>query len=337
MTCLLIHAQDNTVNKTEKEYQYLKQTLNKETADIESDTTCLKILHPASLPDWFSSIPPSDYSVLYALGISDPGMDQESAYKLAELRAKSVIGLLIHPRITSMIDNFSNEEYHTTSDEFVTKYENVFSMETNMASTTHSFEIANQYLTSFGEAVVLMKYNHDESRPELYDTMSVMVNTYQVERQKTDKYEIEERYEIRGFMKTGKDSLDYPFFLYSYKSLNNLIEIESRFGNEVLTFPYANFRYLETSDSLYPIMNENLIRKLNYGLWKAYIEILTKKISLLSHTLSGNIKQVGDDYSSQNKNLSREISESNPSFKINYVRISNNCITIDVDYLNKPK
>jgi hypothetical protein len=337
MICLLIRAQDNTINNTEKEYHYLQQTLNKETTNHEKDTTNLKILHPASLPSWLASLPPSDENISYALGISDPGMDEESAFKLAESRAKSVIGLLTHPRITSMIDNFSNEEYNTRSDEFVTKYENIFNIETNLASTANNFEIVNQYFTSFGEAVVLMKYNHGASAPELYDTTRVMVNTYQVERQKSDKYEIEDRYEIEGFMKTGNDSLDNLSFSYSYKSLNNLVEIESRFGYEVLPFPYANFRYMETSDSLSTIISENLTRKLNYGLWKAYIETLTKKIALLSHALSGNIKQVGDDYSSQNKNLSREISESNPSFKINCIQISNNCITIDVDYLNKPK
>lgn len=337
LTCLLIRAQDNTINKTEKDYHYLKQTLNKETTNLEKDTAKIKILHPASLPNWLANLPPSDENVSYALGISDPGMDEESAFKLAEIRAKSVIGLLTHPRITSMIDNFSNEESNSRSDEFATKYENIFSIETNLATTTNCFEITSRYFTSFGEAVVLMKYNHEISSPCLSDTTKVTVNTYQVERQKSDKFEIEDRYEIKGFQKTGNDTLETCSFSYSYKSLNNLVEIESSFGTNVLQFPYASFRYLETTDSLPPVANENLFRKLNYGLWKAYIETLTKKITLLSHALSGDIKQVGDDYSKQNKNLSREISESNPSFKINYIQISNNCLAIDVDHLNKPK
>jgi len=104
-----------------------------------------------------------------------------------------------------------------------------------------------------------------------------------------------------------------------------------------VTFPYFNFRYIGESDSLSFSMENNISNKLNYGLWKTYFEVLLQKILFLSQSSGFEIKQVGDDFASGNKNLSREIAEADPSFNITGWRIANNYLSLDVDYLNARK
>ena len=84
-------------------------------------------------------------------------------------------------------------------------------------------------------------------------------------------------------------------------------------------------------------MENNISNKLNYGLWKTYFEILIQKILFFPQSAGFEIKQVGDDFASGNKNLSREIAEADPSFTITGLRIDNNYIMLDVDYLNTRK
>jgi hypothetical protein len=330
----LLEAQDNSVSKTGKDYQYLQKTLNKETDKVAKDSAGVKILHPASLPSWMTEIPQSEMGVSYALGISDPGMDEKSAQQLAELRARSVIALLRQPLITTVIDNFANEQSSARTDGYVTKYETLYKVDASLKASSGNFEMISQYFTSFGECITLMKFSSIEDGAETGDSVYAGISTYQVERQKQNKSEIENRFEMEVSSTYTPDSI--RLFNYSYKSMNDLAEIESRFADQKLNFPYSSFRYQGSLDSLDTGSEMNLAYKLNYGLWKAYISTLVQKMTLLSHTLSGVIKQVGDDYESQNTNLSREISEASLSFRINQINIVNNCLIIDMDYLNKP-
>ena len=272
-------AQVNSTNQTEKDYQKFKETLQEEVTEMAMDSTKSSgiVLHPASLPKWLFELPASNQNIMYSVGISDPGMTEEEALLLAELRAKTIISLLIYPKVSSLIDNFSNENSNQQADEFVTKYENLFNVLSSMASSKNNFNTVRQYFTSFND------------------------------------------------------------YSYITQSLNNLFEIKSLYNSKKIKFPQLYFRYQGQEDKQVGEFESSVSKKLNYGLWKAYIESLLQNIFILSQPFSGEIKLVGDSYSSKTQSLSREISKANPSFKINSININNNQLSVNVEYLNKTK
>jgi len=179
-------AQVNSTNQTEKDYQKFKETLQEEVSEMAMDSTKSSgiVLHPASLPKWLFELPASNQNIMYSVGISDPGMTKEEALLLAELRAKTIISLLIYPKVSSLIDNFSNENSNQQADEFVTKYENLFNVLSSMASSKNNFNTVRQYFTSFNEAVVLLEFINVQKFEGVVDSIKLEVDAYQVERQK---------------------------------------------------------------------------------------------------------------------------------------------------------
>lgn len=327
-------AQVNS-HKTHSDYQEFNKILIKETSEKSTDSSGLKILRPSVLPNWICAFPGSDGKQVYALGISDPGMDEAEGFQLACLRAKTIIAVLQHPRIAGMTDNFTNEETESRTDEFVTKYENLYNIESLVTISEINFEVINRHHTAFGETIVLMRFTTGDSDP-CTDTLFVQASAYEVERQKMNFFESEDRYEISGKYSHKTDSNILNNFCYSFKSLNNLVEIESIVGAKSHRFPYAVFRYaVAGGDTLKAPAVDYTFQKLNYGLWKTYFQSVIERIALLSQPLSGNLKRVTDDYSQRNQNLSRELSESQPSFLIRDIQIRNNCLALELDYLNK--
>jgi hypothetical protein len=335
--CPLIFSQANIDNSENKDYQKFKGTLQKEIQQEAKDTISGKqILHPASLPDWLFYTPTSDGNILYSIGISDPGMPEKKAFQLAALRAKSVIAFLLHPKITGITDNYSKEYSAGSADKFTTKYENLFQISSNLFVSENNTEQIEGFYTSFGEAIVLLKYNITGVEL-IYDSALTLAEVYQVERQKNNVFETEEKITVDSHPANPGDTALIRSYTYSIHTLNNLLEINSQMNGEAIMFPYFNFRYLGIEEKEVAEPENNLSAKLNYGLWKTYIETLVQKILFLSQSYSVAIKQVGDDYSTENKNLSREISEADPSFKISGLRITNNYLSVDVDYLNNSK
>ncbi|MCD4732443.1 MAG: hypothetical protein K8R74_17710 [Bacteroidales bacterium] len=331
-----LSAQNNSNGKTTKDYRNFKETLEKEIENNEQDTAQSKfqVLHPVKLPDWIFNLPASDRNTIYSIGISDPGMEEEKAFKLAELRAKVILSALIHSKVTFIIDNYSNERVANNWDEFTTRYENLFSILSSFSATASNFEIINEYFTSFGEAIVLIKHSRKISNDQA-DHIQLEINSYEVERQKYNKFEIEEKFELTGSLSSPKSEASGNNFFYSFHSLNNLFEISSKYQEEDYRFPYYNFKYQGQSSEDLPLFETSINNKLNYGLWKAFIETLVQKIFNMSLDFAVDIKRVGDDYTSETQDFSREVSEANMSFKINKFIIFNNRLSVELDYMDK--
>jgi len=334
ISCVLV-AQNNSTDKTENQYREFKETLEKEIEDYEQDTAQSKfqVLHPVSLPDWIFNLPVSNQNTIYSIGISDPGMEVDKAFRLAELRAKVIIATLFQSKITFIIDNYSNEKVDDNRDEFTTRYENLFSIISTHSAAPSNFEIINRDYTSFGEAIVLLRFSPKITK-EYADQIQIEISSYEVERQKYNKFEIEEKFEIAGSQNYSgiKDSV--IDFYYSFHSLNNLFEISSKYQEEDYQFPYYNFKYQGQSADSLNLFETSINNKLNYGLWMAYIETLVQKIFNMSLAYAVDIKRVGDDYSSETQDFSREITEANMSFKINRFIIFNNRLSLELEYLD---
>ena len=333
LCCSFVFSQENSVFSTDKDYEKFKGTLHKEIQNDTKDTLIGKqILHPASLPPWLFTIPASDENHFYSIGISDPGLPEETAHRQACLRAKAVTTLLLYPQISGITDNFSGEKMTNGSEKLTTKYENLYKVFSKMTFTESDFEESEYFLTSFGEAIVLLKYSFSDVL-QMTDTFDVNSEIYQVERQKNNVFETEEKISLEIHRTTAGNSAEE--LTYSIHTLSNLLEINSGMNNEPIPFPYFNFRYVGGEDSLSAETSDNYSHKLNYGLWKTFFEIMIQKTLLLSQSSSFAIKQVGDEHTSGNKNLSREISETSPSLAITGLRVANNFLMLDMGYLKK--
>ncbi|MEZ5195868.1 MAG: hypothetical protein R2764_05585 [Bacteroidales bacterium] len=237
-------------------------------------------------------------------------------------------------KITFIIDNYSNEKAVENSDDFYTRYENLFSIRSAAVSDESNFELINQHFTSFNEAIVLIKFTIRESNSA--DSLLLTISSYEAERQKLNRFELVDKFELNSIEHDSSNAGSINAMYYSFQSLNNLFEIKSVNNGKDYLFPYLNFRYQGLNDSSDKQFESGFSTKLNYGLWKAYIETLVQNIFMLSQVYSVKVSQVADDYTAQNQHFTREVSEANLSFKINSLQVSGNRISIEVDYLNKP-
>jgi hypothetical protein len=332
----LLLAQIEDSNNSEKDYIKFKGTLDKELIELANDTSRqgTNVLHPVLLPEWFFNLPVSTTNCIYTIGISDPGMEEEEAFKLAELRAKCIATLLLHAEISSVVDNYSNDRQTEKAEEFTTKYVNYFRIRAKDLIDDENFKIVSQHFTSFNEAIIVLKYSVNKLSTGLPDSLTVIIDVYQAERQKYNKFEMEEKYEIAGTLNSSESDETY---YYSFQSLNNLFEITSSYNDKKLHFPYFHFRYQGQPQDQPNTLNYSITSKLNYGIWKAFLEVFLQKVFLLSQPHNVKVKKVGDDYTSKNQDFIREVSESKPSFKIINIHISNNQLFVEMDYLNQPK
>lgn len=92
LLCLFALIDSNIIAQNQQDFNkvFEKETADKSIAQNKGKFKNIEILsyYPDTLPNWFFSIPNSG-SEIYAIGISDPDMEQSKAKELAILRAKS--------------------------------------------------------------------------------------------------------------------------------------------------------------------------------------------------------------------------------------------------------
>lgn len=331
--CIFIPAallsQDKNVKPVGKDYHAFQETLTDEInkAENDPDQATKNILHPAVLPEFFLQFPLSDQNTLYAMGISDPGMEQAEAFQLAELRAKSLLSMLCNSELKVLADHFIDERSSSDESDFATKYSNLYQVGASMMIDTSRFHIEESHFTSFGEAIVLANYSLNGPGTARIKTIA---NVFQVERQKQNVFETEEKYEVQSSLTGQGEKSGYSYNIHSY---NNLFEITSHFNDHPLSFPYYNFRYTMGDNPSAENLQVNFSSKLNYGLWKSFIEVFLQELYFLSQNPDIYISQVGNNYAGETKNLSRETLHLLHSVKIEKIQVVNNRIFLQLGIL----
>lgn len=326
--CYHSAAQQIGTSRVESDYRNFRETFKQEFSNIDSATKPNSIsIHPALLPDWLMEIPKAYGDVIYAIGISDPGMPEKEAVELATLRAKIISALLFNPEISSISDNFLNEVKQSSGDHFVTKYANYYRIYSSLIAGPEQFQIVNQHFTSFGESVVLIQYMPSISTINAVDSLMVKIDIYQAERQQKNKFEFEEKCEVYGLSKRNIEKEEIDIFYYFYRSINLFYEIVSRYNGENIPFPENIFRY----QSLLPekFSGDNQVSyKLTNGLWKAYLQSIIQTYSQSFTNLELEVSQIGDNYTSKAQNLSRDRTKANPSLRLFGLHVHNNRLSV---------
>jgi len=327
--CYQLTAQETISKRVDNDYRQFREIFDRELESSDTSGYLNKIsFHPVSLPAWLSNIPDSDDKIIYAIGISDPGLEQEEAVALAMLRAKIISALFLKPKISSITDNYSKEGDNPASSQFVTKYINYYRLLASLNASQEQFQLVDQYFTSFGEAIVLLKYNRSIPIGDKVDSLMLKIDIYQAERQLKNRFELEEKCEVYGLSKQNNGNEEIDLFYYFYRSVNQFYEIVSRYNGEEIAFPQIVFRYQSLSGSV-PFSGTNQASyKLTNGLWKAFLESLIQSYTVAAINRDVEISQLGDHYSSSAQNLSREIVETDPTFRIKGLRINSNRLSV---------
>jgi len=317
---------------SDRDYQKFKKYFDQEIGQTIDDTNRLNtyVLHPASLPGWFFKVPQSENNTFYAIGISDPGLNPQDALEMAVLRAKCIFAFMLEPDVVSLADNYSDEKPDDRTDEFNTKYISYFQVRSVLKFNDNDFTLVEKNVTSFDEAVVLLRYTPGIENSLLF---TAEANVYQVERQKNNASQMEEKYHIKGILNNQCPelfSLDYTIY-----SINNIYEIKSVQNQILYNYPCLNYKYAGRSNSKASDSIQVFRSKLNYGLWKSFLEVFLQEMYVLSQNQPVKIKQVGDDYTSRTQHLSREITRATPAVKINLIDVYNNHLYIHLDYTHK--
>jgi len=316
-------------NGTERDYRKFQKEFSEVEFSGDSIQKQTYILHPASLPIWLYKIPQPGDRNYYSIGISDPGMEYKEALEMAVIRAKCIYAFLVSPNVSSLADNYSDERTGNTRSEFDTKYISYFQVRSDININDSLMEVVDTFYTSFKEAIVLIKMSNGQVPGKPF---TAEADVYQVERQKTGTFEMEEKYSISGI--DFSPCHDSSNFNYEIHAVNNIYEITSEYNQVIYNFPYLNYRYnkntgISINDSVFVYKS-----KLTWGLWKSFTETFMHEIFKLSQNRPVAVKQVGDDYTTRTQHLSRELITAKPAIKISCINVENNHLFLKMDYLN---
>lgn len=326
---LFLQAQNSGIPESQVfDYHHFKKVLETETGVVANTNKegFEPVLHPVILPDSLQYFPEARKNEVIGLGISDPGMEKEPAYQLALERAIAVTAVLTGAGIKSLVDNYSSETDRKNTEEFVTKYLNYFQINAAKSLDTNRIRIVWEYRTPFDETIVLTAYTPGD--PETGIAINVEAEVYQVERQRGKSFWAEERIGLISRLSSHSDTTPTEYAIYAR---NNLLEIVSKPKGQQIEFPYRNFRYTMGKDS--SELNSGFSSRLNYGLWKSFLELFLQQAYLSAQQTDIHIKQVGDSYADKTQHLSREIYTNAPVFAIRGIRIYDNHLSIHFNQL----
>jgi len=269
---------------------------------------------PAELPGWFFSPPQNG---LYAIGISDPDMPRDSAYAMATVRAKAILGLLNKARVRYVKDSYSSVHEDTRSSLYKEKFDTYSKFDTKFKGDV---EIVDTFFTVYNEAIVLVKMKRDRRRNKRYVKADIGLVT--IEFVYGDRFEYQNKYELEIKEYKGKSVLEDVYYnLYEVNKRYNYI---SRYQNQEFDCPgfYYKYNYPPAGDK--PVYVDN-------GLWKEYVKSFLREIQLMAEVQSFHLQQTGDSYSGKDEKLYRQTANKNFSFTINNLSFKGDTLKLDLN------
>jgi hypothetical protein len=281
------------------------------------------------LPAWFFK--PSGYSSdpVFAIGISEPGMDSLKAEKLAVLRAKSLALLSTQAKIDNISDHFQVVRESDQLFDEGSRYLDFSRMYRKFLVDDSEFTVNETFYTKYGEAIALVSYDPGQKGK---DTLSVDGEIMHLSRE--DAYLLENTVLCRLDIDfSTDDTLDFNtatsrFLLRRYGDHFNITSV---YNGDSLEFPFHPYRYTQSvenpSDSSFKIQS----CPLKLGLWNAYLNLVFSKISYFNRKLESRVKTSYDHYNLKQQGLIRTVSRNRLRFVIHSLALENNELFLKID------
>jgi hypothetical protein len=278
---LIIIIQSNGQNLKDK---FQKDVFEKELGYKSSKTqrhshsSAFLYTSPQNLPNWCSQIPASSNREIFAIGISDPGMDTAQAMSMAIQRAEIMANLFRKSTVQLLCDFYVSDDDHIKK----SIYEHGAQIYAYLPATKGTTEVLQEHFSEFHEAIVLIKY----TPPRLVSKKKLSViraEVYRSDMERNKRGEFKTIYEL--ILKNHFNLNQAPVF-YEATEIGNHKEVLSIQENDTVFVPIYNLKY--KADSSYST--------LSHGLWSCYYKQTVDYILDRAREKPENIRYLGDDY-----------------------------------------
>lgn len=293
-----------------------------------------KVFFKTELPDWLFNFPKATDSEIYAIGVSDPGMKQDTAKLLAILRAKAVCSFLVNSNVNGLADYYSSEKDLNSGvlNSSVYKEFNEFISFINIDDD--NFNVLKEVYTKNQEYIVLVKLNIKEKPKNLSTSIKCLADISRYYTNRNSKYSSTVRMEIMiGEQESNSKENNYTDYIV--KNINNSVKIISIFSyrNQVSS---SNLMTYMSSDSVV----ENSEKKdvsctLQHGLWHALFTVIFGSIEENILESDAEIYSFGMQHSEVKQNLNRVLSDKCVSFRLKQFYINHNTLFLKTRFITK--
>ncbi len=325
----------NRATRVDYDYSKFKSTFQKEFGEKKilelevKESNSQKVFNKTDLPSWAKILPTPTNKVIYAIGVSDPGMQQDSALLLAIIRAKALCALLNNVTMNGLSDYFIEEKDLANGDILSSVYKEFNKMESNLLYNQDNFKILEKTFTNNGESIVLVSI--DISQPNIVDTASIncLVELSSSHIVKNNKKTLTYRSDIFALNKLSKDNSRDNFYYVIKKKDKQLATKSFYYGS-----PISQNNSLMSYNSTNSDSNDELALtcSLEQGLWHAISSILLQTYTLNFN--ENNVIQSGmtDNHVKVSKDINRILSSKELSAHLLGLNIQSNILKLDISF-----
>ncbi|MFA6401101.1 MAG: hypothetical protein WCX31_05675 [Salinivirgaceae bacterium] len=287
----------------------------------ENHSALYQYVPPQQVPEWFIQPKVSDKNEVFAIGISDPGLDSIESMQQAIYRAEIMANVLRKSTTQLLCDFFLNEVDKST--EIV--YEHFTRITSIIPCASEYYTVVDSFRNAFDETLVLIKY----AAPTTVETSQVdeiNLELYRNETEISKTGEFESIYELQ--VKPINDSVPELQF-YQLTEFGSRYDVLSGAKGEVTPIPIYSLGYkgipaLDSVDQCY----------FSHGLWKEYLKSVMTQIIENARVKPENIKFLGDDYNKVSyQKLTRGISVNKQRFVITEIKAKENKLLVNLQEL----
>jgi len=279
---------------------------------------------PQQVPDWLVHPPVAAQNEIYAIGVSDPGMDTTQAYEMALFRAK-VLANLLHLSTTQLLcDFFLNELEHTSS----IVYEHFSRISAQIPKDGGTFSIVETYYNAYDETMVLIKYVPTKKLKK-NQADKILLELYKNETESSVHGEYESVYEMQVVPSQKSDSIKA---FYQFTEVGTRSDVVSKIGDTIQQIPIYSLIYtgIPSTDSIPTVI-------LSHGLWKELLNSIMAQIISKAREKPENVSYLSDDYQKDSyQKLTRGISVNRQRFVVTSVSKKENKLAVELQELALP-
>ncbi len=283
--------------------------------------------YPDTLPTWFFRTPQADINSIYAIGISDPDLTAEDASRQALHRAKTMAILFSKAKIQYFRDVYTSEYHDGVRKRYGQRFDTYFKLSATGYADSTCFTVKEHHFTRYNEAVILIKYTPLEKdsiseapKPGLISTVGTALY---IEAQIGEAFEPQAEYEFITRLQTPEQTNERAHFVYTQRG--NKFLSNSEFDGKKHEFPLYSYKYAN------PLWQKNTTPLVSYnGLWSIYSKKLLRQLTLETEQTSVSIRTLGEQYSPQMSNLTREVATKTTKMLLNGIEFGVDSIGFDI-------
>ncbi len=286
------------------------------------------------LPQWVVQLPPPSDLEIYTLGISDPGMQKDSAIALATLRAKALLALFMHSDIKGSSDYFISNKNLKTGEITASKYNEYTKIIGKIAFNNTDFKIRRDTFTFYKEAIVLASLHL--AKPLSADSSLVaclgnVLGSYTTDK---GKHAVLSRTEL--FSKAYNNNISTASIMdYIVKRVNRQIKIKSIYDRKQLPATSLPVFYQASPGDSLPGEKSVISNTLRYGLWNALSNSIICTLAYESKGDKARVSGLNDHYNQTLRDLTRIITSKTVSMRLTGLEVHNNTLQIHYFFTNK--